>query len=267
MRTVQFFLVSLVFLSSTETWADQPGRVRVLSYNIHHAEGVDGKLDLERIAKVIRDAKPDLVALQEVDRNTKRTNNVDQAQQLAELTGMHYVFGPNIDLQGGQYGNAVLSRWPIVQHQNHLLPCLNNGEQRGVIDTLIKLPHGPIRLLATHLDHRSDNAERMASIKLLSLEDESTPKEMRADNLKDIPALLVGDLNSDWDSEVFRTALQHWTLPQTEPMPTIPVDIPTKQIDFILYRPVGAWRAVGTNVIAETIASDHRPILATLDLR
>lgn len=266
MKTIQVFLVSLVYLCSTSALADQPRRVRVLSYNIHHAEGVDGKLDLERIANVIRDAKPDLIALQEVDRNTKRTNNADQAQQLAELTGMHYCFGPNIDLQGGQYGNAVLSRWPIVQYKNHLLPCLNNGEQRGVIDAVVDSPHGPIRLLATHLDHRSDSAERMASVKLLSLDDESTPKAMRAEGLNEIPALLAGDLNADWDSDVFREVLQHWSVPHKQALPTIPVDVPKRQIDFILYRPAGAWRGIDTKVLAESVASDHRPILTTLQL-
>lgn len=266
MRSLLLIAVIFIYLCTAETWADEPGRVRVLSYNIHHAKGVDGKLDLERIAQVIRDADPDFVALQEVDRNTKRTNNVDQAQQLAELTGMHHVFGPNIELQGGQYGNAILSRWPIVQHHNHRLPCLNDGEQRGAIDAVIESPHGPIRLLATHLDHRSDSAERMASVKLLSLDDESTPKAMRAEGLNEIPALLAGDLNADWDSDVFREVLQHWSVPHKQALPTIPVDVPKRQIDFILYRPAGAWRGIDTKVLAESVASDHRPILTTLQL-
>src|SRR5690606_4366306 len=102
--------------------AAEPLRLRVLSYNIHHAEGVDGKLDLERIAEVIRAAKPDLVALQEVDRNARRTGSVDQPAELARLTEMQVVFGSNIELQGGHYGNAVLSRFPIASERNHLLP-------------------------------------------------------------------------------------------------------------------------------------------------
>src|SRR5690606_15119708 len=96
-------------------------RLRVLSYNIHHAEGVDRKLDVERIAKIIVAAKPDLVALQEVDQKVTRTRGVDQPAELARLTGMHMAFGGNIRLQGGEYGNAVLSRWPIKAQKNHLL--------------------------------------------------------------------------------------------------------------------------------------------------
>src|SRR5690242_8494338 len=83
-----------------------PAALRVLSYNIHHGEGTDGKLDLDRIAAVIKAQKPDLVAVQEVDRNTKRTNQVDQAAVLGKLTGLHAAFARAIDLQGGEYGQA-----------------------------------------------------------------------------------------------------------------------------------------------------------------
>ena len=66
----------------------QPPRLRVLTYNIHHGEGTDGKFDYERLARVINGLKPDVAALQEVDRNTRRANGVDQAALLAKLTGM-----------------------------------------------------------------------------------------------------------------------------------------------------------------------------------
>jgi len=78
----------------------------VLTYNIHHGEGVDGKLDLVRIAKVIQEVEPDIVALQEVDQNAGRSGQVDQAAELGRLTKMRSVFGGNIALQGGEYGNA-----------------------------------------------------------------------------------------------------------------------------------------------------------------
>jgi hypothetical protein len=108
-------------------------RLRVLSYNIHHGEGVDRKLDLPRIASVTKSVKPDLVALQEVDQGTERTVRVDQPAELARLTGLNVVFGGNIRCQGGDYGNAVLSRLPISRHKNHLLPRFDDGEQGGVL--------------------------------------------------------------------------------------------------------------------------------------
>ena len=113
--------------------ASGPRVLRVLSYNMHHGEGVDGRLDLPRIARVITRARPDVVALQEVDRETLRSQHVDQAAELARATRMHVVFGANIDLQGGQYGNAVLSRWPLSDARNVHLPRRDNGEQRGVL--------------------------------------------------------------------------------------------------------------------------------------
>ncbi|MCA9127909.1 MAG: endonuclease/exonuclease/phosphatase family protein, partial [Planctomycetales bacterium] len=130
-----FLTVSLVGVAHG---ADEPIRLRVLSYNIHHGEGVDRKLDLERIAKVILSVKPDVVALQEVDRNVKRSEGVDQPKELARLTEMNVIFGANIELQGGHYGNALLSRFPNVQNKNHLLPNIGDGEQRGVIEATIE---------------------------------------------------------------------------------------------------------------------------------
>ena len=116
-----------------------PVRLRVLCYNIHHAEGVDGKVDVPRSARVILSVKPDLVALQEVVQKTKRTQKVDQVAELARLTKMESVFGSNIAFQGGHYGNASLSRFPITRHKNHRLPNMDMGEQRGVLESVIKL--------------------------------------------------------------------------------------------------------------------------------
>src|SRR5262245_26822074 len=98
MRVLSFVLAAV--LAAPASAAD-PQTLRVLSYNIHHGEGTDGKLDLARIAGVITAAKPDLVALQEVDRRATRTKGVDQTAELAKLTGLQAEFGKAIDLQGG----------------------------------------------------------------------------------------------------------------------------------------------------------------------
>src|SRR5512142_1551034 len=98
-----------------------PRRVTVLTYNIHHGEGTDGRIDLERIARVIRLVSPDLAALQEVDRRTTRSGGVDQLAELGRLTGMEPLFGKTIPHQGGDYGNAVLSRMQVAEHVNTAL--------------------------------------------------------------------------------------------------------------------------------------------------
>lgn len=137
---------------------DDSKRLRILSYNIHHGEGVDGKLDLERIAGVIRSVSPDLVSLQEVDRKVIRSKSVDQPAELARLCDMKVVFEKNIELQGGEYGNAILSKLPILSHRNHPLPMNNPGEARGVLAAELKWSgHAlPLLFLASHFDHRPD---------------------------------------------------------------------------------------------------------------
>ncbi|MCA9140633.1 MAG: endonuclease/exonuclease/phosphatase family protein [Planctomycetales bacterium] len=253
------YAIWIAILFSTSAGAGQPVRLRVLSYNIHHGEGVDGKLDLERIAGVIQSVNPDLVALQEVDDKAKRTGGIAQPTELARLTQMHVVFGANIELQGGHYGNAVLSRFPISRHENHQLPNLDNGEQRGVIETQIHVSSAiqPILLFATHLDHRRDGRERSQSANAIN---------QLIEQRLDAPALLAGDLNDVVDSETLTRLETKWTCTNATPLPTIPVGKPSRQIDFILYRPIDRWSVIETRVLDESVASDHRAVLAVLEL-
>ena len=258
MRTSQFFTLLFVALSSTLQGAE-PIQLRVLSYNIHHGQGVDGKLDLNRIANVILSVKPDLVALQEVDQHAARTGSIDQPAELERRTKMSVVFGANIELQGGHYGNALLSRFPITRHKNHLLPNIDNGEQRGVIDAEIELPNTSqkVRLLATHFDHRPHEAERLASAKMINDLAAKSPE---------LPTLLAGDLNATPDSQTLQQLKISWLRANETPLPTSPVQTPTRQIDFILYRPALRWRVLEVKVLDEAIASDHRPLLAVFEL-
>lgn len=259
MRQSSLTLFAIAVLTCSSTAAD-PVQIRVLSYNIHHGEGIDNKLDLDRIAAVILEVKPDIVALQEVDQDVARTGGVDQPAVLARLTRMHVAFGANIDLQGGHYGNAILSRFPIMRHQNHLLPNIDNGEQRGVLAAEIPLPetNQRIRLLATHLDHRPDERERLASAKKINELALQSPE---------LPTLLAGDLNATPDSQTLRELEATWQIANTTPLPTIPVQQPTRQIDYILFRPAEHWKVVEAKVLKEAIASDHRPILTVLEQR
>ncbi|MFU7557686.1 endonuclease/exonuclease/phosphatase family protein [Roseiconus sp. JC912] len=236
----------------------KPIQLTVLSYNIHHCEGVDGKLDLQRIANVIANVRPDLVALQEVDNKTTRTLDVDQANEIALMTRMQFVFGANIELQGGSYGNAVLSKLPIKGHRNELLQSVGAGEQRGVLVGEIELPEsrGTLRLFATHFDHRRDGTERRQSataINKMVLTDQS-------------PAILMGDLNDVLGSDTLQRLHHVWKPTVDRPLPTIPVVNPKRQIDFVLAYPPPRWRVIETRVIEETLASDHRPIVCKLQL-
>src|SRR5687768_1108679 len=139
------FLSALICVFLLGGCVSQPKNVsmRVMTYNIHHGEGTDGKIDLERIAKLITDNKVDLVALQEVDRNTQRTGRRDMPAELAKLTNMRVTFGANIPLEGGEYGNAILSRHPFDLVMNYHLPKVVPGEQRGMLEVVVHAPGGP----------------------------------------------------------------------------------------------------------------------------
>lgn len=237
-----------------------PVTLRVLSYNIHHGEGVDGKLDLARIAAIIDEAKPDLVFLQEVDQKVERSQKIDEPAVLAEATKMHVCFGSNLALQGGGYGNAILSRYKIERFDNHLLPTVDQGEQRGVLVAEVVLPGRKqnLRIAATHFDYRRADEERLASVAWL-----------REKLVKDsaVPTILAGDLNATRESNTLKKLMEDWKIAGDEEAPTIPVENPQRQIDFVLVRPAAVWEIVEVQVLNEPVASDHLPILAVIKLR
>jgi endonuclease/exonuclease/phosphatase family metal-dependent hydrolase len=235
---------------------DPPVTLRVLTYNIRHGEGMDGKVDLERIARLIRDAQADLVALQEVDRGVERTNRVDQPGELGRLTGMTAVFEKNIDYQGGQYGNAILSRLPVEFHENHFLPQSLPDEQRGLLEVHVRPGGRKLIFLATHFDYHPDDGERMASVGML--------REMVA-HRRGVPVIVAGDLNALPESRILAEATEFMTdvfSGAGETGFTFPADTPIRRIDFILHNGHPEVTCVETCVIAEPVASDHRPVLA-----
>lgn len=263
-------LLAVVVLSAPSAWAELPEEIRVVTYNIHHGEGLDRKFDLKRIANLLLAVEPHIVALQEVDQGTKRAQGVDQPAELAKLTGMQVVFGRNIDFEGGGYGTAVLTKLPVRKHQSVKLksfypPTKTNPEQRGVQVLELGEKNGPgLLFLCTHLDYRAPDDERMHSAKTIN---ELVMK--RGDEL----AILAGDLNAAPESapiEEFRkqwkvVGLQNDGKPQAAaPLLTFPAERPEKWIDYVLVRPAEKWEVVEVRVIEESVASDHRPLLAVL---
>ncbi len=246
--------------ASGDELAASTQQLRILCYNIHHAEGVDGKLDLERIAGIIARSGADVVAVQEVDRKVLRSNSVDQPAELARLSGLpHHVFGKAISYQGGEYGNLILSRFPIVRSQVLLFPNTAGAEQRGAVEAEIDSPAGRFLLLGTHLDFgRKDasEADRQAAVKQVN-------ERVAAAGL---PAVFAGDFNCLPDSKTITTIREQWRPTNAGEAFTIPVGRPTRQIDFIFVRPAERWKLVDFQVLDEHVASDHLPILATVEL-
>lgn len=233
--------------------------LRVLTYNLHHGEGVDGKVDLARLAGVIRNCTPDLVALQEVDRRAQRTGSVDQAAELARLTGLHGWYGAAMPFQGGEYGQCLLSRWPLQEPKVVRLPGSRGREPRIAVTALVGVPGmGTIRWVGLHLDASRDDLDRWAQAGAL----------LEAFGSEAHPCLMAGDFNATPESRVMHRLLDPATgwldTAGHEASPTIPAEAPTSRIDYVLAHPGPAWRTASSQVVSEAVASDHRPLCVTL---
>ncbi|TCO30338.1 endonuclease/exonuclease/phosphatase family metal-dependent hydrolase [Kribbella steppae] len=242
--------------------ADLPGRpLTVMTYNIHHGAGIDGVLDLERIAVLIEKSGADVVGLQEVDRHwSERSNWVDQPAWFAKRLKMHYGYAANLDLPplnpgepNRQYGTAILSRYPIKDFTNTLLPKYPAGEQRGLAVATVKVRGADLRFANTHLTH-NNNAERL----------EQAQKVVEVLGTSKTPTFLVGDLNARPDTPEIKTltALLTDTWPEVGVGPgyTIEADNPTARIDYLLHSSKLSPTKASVPV---SLASDHLPVVAS----
>ncbi|HLR89701.1 MAG TPA: endonuclease/exonuclease/phosphatase family protein [Balneolaceae bacterium] len=241
---------------------EQP-ELTVMSYNIHHGRGLDDVVDLERIAEVIVESGAEIVALQEVDVGVERSGKVDIAAELARLTGLeHYVFGKNLDHEGGHYGVAVISGYPITDHQNLQFEKMGN-EQRSIQVMKMNVKGFPLLMMNTHLAHRRvDEPERLHFMQ--AAKDEIIPRypEVRG-------VIFAGDFNDVPESATHRAVKGFmkdvWEVAGdgTEGY-TIPPDNPGRRIDYIFYNgnlePSEAY-------VPYSSASDHLPVVATFQLK
>ncbi|MEO6684840.1 MAG: endonuclease/exonuclease/phosphatase family protein [Dyadobacter sp.] len=255
--------IFIAFSSFIQSKSEDPKKaLRVMTYNIHHCnppESAGGRIDVEAIAKVINNAKPDFVALQEVDINTERSGKgLNQAKQIADLTGMKFYFSKAIDHQGGDYGVAVLSKYPIVDSARFALPIKKDlvEEMRTIAAITVLLPSKQkIIFASTHLGLNEPN-------RLLQAE-----TIMEHFGKEKLPMILAGDFNAEPESKVINYFDKYFTRSCTENCQhTIPVVNPEKTIDYIMSKPLGTFRVLSHKVIDEKYASDHLPVLAELIL-
>jgi endonuclease/exonuclease/phosphatase family metal-dependent hydrolase len=229
--------------------------VRVVSYNIRHGEGMDGRVDLERTARVLESLRPDLVALQEVDRVCTRSGGVDQAAFLGRRLGMHHAFAAFMDYQGGEYGLAVLSRYPVEEALRHVLPP--GAEPRSALELQVRPPgtSASLSFLSVHFDWTREDL-REAQVAAL----------VEALAARRHPVVVAGDYNARADSPTLaRLAAAGWDVLDKGGAPTFPADSPRVEIDFVAVRGIPAAGCTST-VYDERVASDHRPVVARLPL-
>ena len=192
---------------------------------------------------------------------TRSGKSLHQAEELGRLTGMKAFFAKAIDYGGGEYGVAILSKFPIENTNNHPLPTAagTGGEPRTLATAVVNLPEGKKFLFAsTHLDAQSADTNRvLQSQKIVDI----LKKE-------ELPVILAGDFNAVPATRVIRTFDEHFKRSRiTGCEYTIPVINPNRTIDYIIYAPSNKFKVVEHKVISETYASDHRPVFAVLEIQ
>jgi len=243
------------------------GPVRVLVYNIHAGKDAAGVARIAELASFVGQTGADIVLMQEVDVGTRRSGGVDQPAELARRTGFVSSFGRTIDYDGGRFGIAVLSRWPIVDARMIPLdgraPAADNGrhEPRGALRVVVATPQGRITVFDTHLDAFGGDAWREQEA------DSLVQLVVRARNAGET-IIVGGDFNSTPESAAQQTLRNAglrdaWTVCGSGDGHTFPASTPAKRIDFLFL--TGATSCSSARV-PDTQLSDHRPLLVDVAL-
>jgi endonuclease/exonuclease/phosphatase family metal-dependent hydrolase len=243
----------------------------VLVWNVHAGADASGIDNLARVAARIRAEGADVVLLQEMDRGVARSHRVDQPATLARLTGLHAAFGKSLDYQGGEYGVAVLSRWPIAASAT--VPLLVTPPQprsggattpRVALVARIAAPAGvggTLVVVNSHIDASRDDRWRRQEAALIAAIADSLVR------LGHATVLVGGDMNSEPASAaqaalttgVLRDAWTTCGAATDDRAPlTYPARAPIKRIDYLYLTPGVGCR--GVRVLADT-ASDHRAVV------
>jgi endonuclease/exonuclease/phosphatase family metal-dependent hydrolase len=237
--------------------------LRIMSYNVHSCVGMDGKLDAERIARVIARARPDVVALQELDVGRARSHGMDQAHLIARYLEMEFHFHPAMHLEEERYGDAILTHLPQRLVKAGALPGLAGKprlEPRGALWVAIDLHGKEVQIINTHLGLYP--RERMVQVEALLGSDWLANEQCHE------PLILCGDFNALPSSPVCRRLSGQLRDVQTEaqhhrPKGTFSGRFPKVRIDHIFISP--GLEVTGIEVPASELArtaSDHLPLIA-----
>jgi len=232
-------------------------KLKVACYNIKHGQGTDNRVDLDRTASLLRNLNPDIVGMQEVDNRARRSGDVDQAQSLGKQLKMESAFGSFMKFQGGEYGLAILSRYPIIKKHEIRLP--DGNEPRVALACEIRLPTGQsVMAVNLHFDWVKDDKFRFAQAQKLS----------RFLETVEIPYVLIGDFNDTLGSrtlELLSTNAIEANKPDSDEL-TFSSTKPYTEIDFLFAAPKSKWSVHHCRVFDAPKTSDHRPVMATFEL-
>lgn len=239
-----------------------PQILRVMQFNIHAGVSRYGGVGLARIAAEISAARPDLVSLNEVDSGTLRSGRADEAAYLGRATGLHAVYGPNLfRYDGGRFGNAILSRFPVRETHNTRLPRKPHTEPRGLLEASVRVGHRTVSFFSVHLSQGGRGAAQRVR------QAEAVARVIRASGH---PTIVSGDLNSRPGDLPVRILRQYLLDAQeqggTGAGLTVPEVDPRSRIDYILYDNDFAALPGSTRVLLSA-SSDHRSVWTELVLR
>lgn len=243
-----FIVFVLPFISAMPV--QEKNSIRLMSYNVRNARGLDNITDYQRIADVINSARPDIVAVQELDSVTGRSGGVDVLDVLSRKVLMFPTYAASIDYQGGKYGLGILSREKPLSVRRIPLPGREEARMLLIVE-LEEYYYG-----CTHLSLNAD--DRMASVGIIRKEAGKLDK----------PFFLAGDMNGEPDSPDQKAMAEDFTLLTSPKVNTFPADNPRICIDYIYgYEGMENWsRLTNRGVIAEKVASDHLPLYAEVRL-
>ena len=241
----------------------EPKNLRVMSYNVHGCKGMDGKISIDRIVRVIKRFNPDIITLQELDAGRLRSQGVDQAKEIASKLGMIFEFFPAIDHQKEQFGNAILSRYPMILLKKDFLPKLwkrNFLEPRGALWVEIDYLGTKINIINTHLSLLPK--EQLLQIRELLSKDWIKHPDCKG------AIILCGDFNAGSNSFVYKEICQRLKdsqllIASQKPSMTWFTGLPLRRIDHIF---VTEELRVNSIQVSHTqldrLASDHLPLIA-----
>ena len=219
-----------------------------MTYNIRNAKGMDGVCNFQRIANVISNETPDVVAIQELDSMTTRSGQKFVLNEIAERTQMNASYAPAISFQGGKYGIGILSRKKPLDIHSYPLPGREEARMLMVAE------FEDYFFACTHLSLTEE--DRLASLDIIK----------KSVGKSDKPYFLAGDLNDTPDSKFIKALQQDFQILTNLKKPTFPATEPTETIDYI-----AAWKHRSNNfanlsaqVHEEPLASDHRPLTVQL---
>jgi endonuclease/exonuclease/phosphatase family metal-dependent hydrolase len=243
-----------------------PRTFSIMTYNAHSSIGRDGIISPQRIAKVIDQCNPDIVALQELDAGRARTGMTDQAHLIALTLNMTYHFHSSLQLEEGEYGNAVLSRFPIRLVKAGPVPSEpynDSFERRGALWTEIDIHGRKLQLIATHLG-LNRNERRAQTEAILG------PEWLSHTGCCN-PVILCGDFNALPNSPVYRRITGNLndaqrSFKERRPRGTWPVQFPILRIDHMFLSPdIKVHNVIVPKNPLTRIASDHLPLVVTLE--